>query len=68
MYPKSLNITLEDFNISLTLLGEQEQEDLVKDWIKNIKDHEAFKKLIPFFFNFIKRGESFGDFLTIINT
>ncbi|CAD8131511.1 unnamed protein product [Paramecium pentaurelia] len=67
IYPRSLNISLEDFNISLTLLNKQQQEELVKNWIKNVKDPDAFKQLIPFFFNIFKRGEPSTDFLTIIN-
>ncbi|CAK76955.1 unnamed protein product (macronuclear) [Paramecium tetraurelia] len=67
IYPRSLNISLEDFNISLTLLNKQQQEELVKNWIQKVKDPEAFKQLIPFFFNIIKRGEPSSEFLTIIN-
>ncbi|CAD8068942.1 unnamed protein product [Paramecium primaurelia] len=67
IYPRSLNISLEDFNISLTLLNKQQQEELVKNWIKNVKDPDAFKQLIPFFFNIFKRGEPSTEFLTIIN-
>ncbi|CAD8102332.1 unnamed protein product [Paramecium sonneborni] len=67
IYPRSLEISLEKFNISLTLLNEKEQKDLIVKWIKNIKNQNAFEQLIPFFFNIIKRGESSTSFLQIIN-
>ncbi|CAD8174714.1 unnamed protein product [Paramecium octaurelia] len=67
MYPRCLDITLEEFNISLTLLSKEEQQNLVNNWIKEAKDSNNFKKLIPFFFNIIKRGESSKTFLSIIN-
>ncbi|CAD8174795.1 unnamed protein product [Paramecium octaurelia] len=67
IYPRNLNVSLEEFNISLTLLSKAEQQDLVKNWINDVKDSSNFKKLIPFFFNIIKRGESSKTFLSIIN-
>ncbi|CAD8170652.1 unnamed protein product [Paramecium pentaurelia] len=67
IYPRCLNISLEEFNISLTLLDKEKQQELVKKWIKEVKDSQNFKELIPFFFNIIKRGESSKIFLQIIN-
>ncbi|CAD8070845.1 unnamed protein product [Paramecium primaurelia] len=67
IYPRNLNIQLEEFNISMTLLDKKQQQNLVKEWIQDVKDSNNFKKLIPFFFNIIKRGESSKTFLSIIN-
>ncbi|CAD8108663.1 unnamed protein product [Paramecium sonneborni] len=67
IYPNNLNITLEEFNISLILLSQQQQLVLVQNWINDVKDSKTFRQLIPFFFNIIKRGESSTQFLSLIN-
>ncbi|CAK81486.1 unnamed protein product (macronuclear) [Paramecium tetraurelia] len=67
IYPRNLNISLEEFNIASTLLSRADQLGLVNNWIKDAKDSINLKKLIPFFFNIIKRGESSKNFLSIVN-
>ncbi|CAD8096639.1 unnamed protein product [Paramecium primaurelia] len=64
-YPKQLMIQMEEFNISLT--SQMDIELTVQEWLKNRGDKTNFKKLLPYYFNIIKRGESPEDFLALIN-
>ncbi|CAK82859.1 unnamed protein product (macronuclear) [Paramecium tetraurelia] len=66
--PLDGGFTLEDFNISLTVITSQQEGRIVQDWMDNLKDTVKFKALIPFFFNIIKRGESPKKLLSIITT
>ncbi|CAD8160471.1 unnamed protein product [Paramecium pentaurelia] len=66
--PQEGNFSLEDFNISLTETSQEQEKIIVQDWLDDIKDKSKFKKLIPFFFNIIKRGESSTKLLSIITT
>ncbi|CAD8074924.1 unnamed protein product [Paramecium primaurelia] len=67
IYPRGLQICLEEFNITLVELNPQEQYQLIQNWIQNIKDNNKFKDLLPFYFNIIKRGEPSKTFLHMIN-
>lgn len=49
-------IEMEEFNISLT--SQAETESTIIEWLKNRGDKTKFKKLLPYYFNIIKRGES----------
>ncbi|CAK77667.1 unnamed protein product (macronuclear) [Paramecium tetraurelia] len=66
--PQKGCFSLEDFNISLTETSQEQEKMIVQDWLDDIKDISKFKKLIPFFFNIIKRGESSKKLLSIITS
>lgn len=41
----------------------------IQNWINddNLQNFEKYKKLIPIYFNILKRGESWKNFLSLIN-
>lgn len=57
---------MEEFNISLTSKNDIEQN--VKQWLQDKTNKENFKRLLPYYFNIIKRGESYEELLRLINT
>ncbi|CAD8176415.1 unnamed protein product [Paramecium octaurelia] len=67
IYPRSLQISVEEFNITLVELNQQDQYQLVYAWVLDIKNNKKFKNLLPFYLNIIKRGESPTIFLNMIN-
>ncbi|CAD8188882.1 unnamed protein product [Paramecium octaurelia] len=64
-YPKQLKIKMEEFNISLTSINKI--QTIVNEWFRDKTNEENFKKLLPFYFNIIKRGESPEELLSLIN-
>ncbi|CAD8186909.1 unnamed protein product [Paramecium octaurelia] len=66
-YPKQMEIPLEDFNISLSEYCEQEQKQVLENWIQEMTNAQIFNQIIPLFFNLIKRGESPQEVLILAN-
>ncbi|CAD8079750.1 unnamed protein product [Paramecium primaurelia] len=65
-YPKQMRIKMEEFNISLT--SKNNKEDIIQEWLKDKTNENNFKKLLPYYFNIIKRRESPEDLLSFINS
>ncbi|CAK79380.1 unnamed protein product (macronuclear) [Paramecium tetraurelia] len=67
IYPRGLQISVDEFNLTLVELSQQDQYQLVHVWVLDIKNNKKFKSLLPFYLNIIKRGESPTIFLNMIN-
>ncbi|CAK58173.1 unnamed protein product (macronuclear) [Paramecium tetraurelia] len=66
-YPQSLQIKLNEFNLTLIQENPEISKQIINDWLSDRKDHKKFKNLIPFYFNIIKRGEPSQHLLDLIN-
>ncbi|CAD8146616.1 unnamed protein product [Paramecium octaurelia] len=64
-YPNKLMIKMEDFNISLTSNNQMQQT--VNYWLEDKRNKDNYNKLLPYYFNIIKRGESPEELLSLIN-
>ncbi|CAD8169556.1 unnamed protein product [Paramecium octaurelia] len=66
-YPKQMDFPLENFNISLSIYTEDEQKQILSNWIEDMSNVKKFKLIIPLLFNIIKRGEPSKQLLLLIN-
>ena len=56
-------LKLTSFNEVSFRPSQEEQDTMIKSWIKNTQDIEKFRELLPIYFNLLKRGEAWTLFV-----
>ena len=63
----SNRICLEDFNVVSFRKSKEEQNNLIRDWIQNFEKPGSLKTILPLYYNLLKRGEDWEDFVQCVN-